>query len=526
MYQYKNPIIPGFNPDPSICMANGSFYLVTSSFEYFPGVPVYTSKNLVDWRCIGHCLTRESQLKLKGCRASGGIYAPTIRYSDGTFFMVTTNVSDKGNFIVHTKDPAGEWSEPVWIKQGGIDPSLLFDKDKVYFVSNGDCSGNNGIYLSEINPFTGEMLTQPVLISKGCGGRYPEAPHIYHRGDMYYLLLAEGGTEYGHMVTISRSRDIYGPYSPCPYNPVLSHKDLENADILCTGHADLIEDQNGNWWMAALGIRTLSSPYGGLMLHNLGRESFLAPVVWKNGWPVVSAGNREGLLDLTMKAPLPAPPENKSSFSEKDAPRALNLKETFQDASWNIQFTHVRNPVMNNYILQPDKGILRLVGTNINLSSKDDSPTFIGIRQTGFCQEICAELTLQPDRFCSSETELSGAGLTVFYNNEHHYDIMIVRKSGRCQVLLRRQIYDLCAVTETVTVESTVVRLKITADKEYYSFYYALPGEEYRFLGKGAAAAMCTEITRYMTFTGTFFGMFAENDIADFHSFTSTVSDI
>ncbi|MBN2174226.1 MAG: glycoside hydrolase family 43 protein, partial [Bacteroidales bacterium] len=189
---YKNPVIPGFHPDPSICKSGDNFYLVTSSFEYFPGVPIFRSKDLVNWEKIGHCLTRPSQLNLDKCRASGGIYAPTIRYHDGTFYMITTNVSGKGNFIVHTKDPAGEWSDPVWLKQGGIDPSLYFEDNKCYLTSN----PANCIYLSEINPLTGEQLSESKAIWNGTGGRYPEAPHIYKKDGWYYLLISEGGTEY------------------------------------------------------------------------------------------------------------------------------------------------------------------------------------------------------------------------------------------------------------------------------------------------------------------------------------------
>lgn len=249
MQTYMNPIIRGFNPDPSICRVGNEYFLVTSSFEFFPGVPIYKSTNLVNWSRIGHCLTRKSQLSLENCKASEGIYAPTIRYHNGKFYMVTTNVSDKGNLIVSTEDIYGEWSEPVRIDQCGIDPSLLFVDDKVYFVSNADEHGNSGIYMCEINPDTGEKFSRSCLISKGCGGKYPEAPHVYKRNGFYYLMLAEGGTEYGHMVTIQRSENPYGPYEPCPHNPILSHRALENMDISCVGHADLTEDQCGNWWM-------------------------------------------------------------------------------------------------------------------------------------------------------------------------------------------------------------------------------------------------------------------------------------
>ena len=178
--KYRNPIISGYNPDPSICRVGEDYYIVNSSFEFYPGVPVYHSRNLVNWELEGYCLTEESQLDLHGCRPSGGIYAPTIRYHQGTFFMTTTNTSGKGNFIVHTTDMKKGWSKPAWVDQGGIDPSLLFDDDgTVYFASTSmDSEGKTGIFLCQVNPFTGERLTESVVISRGCGGRYAEGPHL------------------------------------------------------------------------------------------------------------------------------------------------------------------------------------------------------------------------------------------------------------------------------------------------------------------------------------------------------------
>ena len=316
--KYRNPIISGYNPDPSICRVGDDYYIVNSSFEYFPGVPVYHSKNLVNWELIGNCLDRKSQLLLEKCKPSGGIYAPTLRYHDGTFFMTTTNVSHKGNFIVHTKDIKKGWSEPVWIDQGGIDPSLLFDDDgTVYFLSTAtDEQGEAGIFMCEINPFTGEKLTESVVISRGCGGRYAEGPHLYKWFGKYYLMLAEGGTEYGHMETMLRSDFPYGPYEACPHNPILTHRDDMREEIYCTGHADMMEDHNGNWWMVCLAIRPCEEKSNRVLLHNLGRETFLAPVVWdEEGWPVVGD---KGLISLEMDGPLPGPEPGKENRDFSD----------------------------------------------------------------------------------------------------------------------------------------------------------------------------------------------------------------
>ncbi|MBO6248929.1 MAG: glycoside hydrolase family 43 protein, partial [Bacteroidales bacterium] len=212
----NNPIIPGYHPDPSICRVGNDYYIVNSSFQYFPGVPIYHSTDLVNWEQIGNVLDRESQIPLMTADSYGGIFATTIRYHEGTYYMVTTNVTTGGNFFVTAKDPRGPWSEPVYLKQGGIDPSFLFEDGKCYMVSN-----PNGIVLCEIDPVTGKQLTESKVLWYGTGGRYAEGPHIYKKDGWYYLLISEGGTEMGHGLTVARSRDIWGPYESNPVNPIL-----------------------------------------------------------------------------------------------------------------------------------------------------------------------------------------------------------------------------------------------------------------------------------------------------------------
>src|SRR5581483_5212110 len=254
-----NPIIPGFHPDPSICRVGDDYFLVTSSFEYFPGVPIFHSRDMGHWRQIGHCLTRPSQLPLPGVQASRGIFAPTIRHHDGVFYMVTTNVTSGGNFVVHTRDPFGAWSEPIWLGQGGIDPSLFFDADGRVYLTSTYTSGpvpdeidpatfSWGVQQSEIDIASGRRLTEPRPIWGGTGGKYPEAPHLYRIGGAYYLMIAEGGTEYGHMVTIARGASPWGPWEPCPHNPIVSHRSLQSP-IQGLGHADLVEAADRSWWL-------------------------------------------------------------------------------------------------------------------------------------------------------------------------------------------------------------------------------------------------------------------------------------
>ena len=247
--KYLNPILTGCYPDPSICRAGDDYYLVNSTFEFFPGIPVFHSKDLLNWEQIGHCITRNSQLKLfEGCMNTSGLFAPTIRYHEGIFYVVVTNVSEEkegsGNFYVWTKDPAGEWSEPIFLNTPGIDPSFFFDDDgKAYYIGN----GSPEIYLRKMDFEQGKPVGETVKLWLGTGGAYPEGPHIYKKNGWYYLMISEGGTERCHMLTMARSKELEGPYEPCPNNPVMTNRSLR-FKIESVGHADIVEDKNGNWW--------------------------------------------------------------------------------------------------------------------------------------------------------------------------------------------------------------------------------------------------------------------------------------
>ena len=227
----RNPVLTGFHPDPSLCRVGEDFYLAVSSFEFFPGVPLFQSRDLVNWRPIGHALTRPSQLDLTDCPPSSGIWAPTLRFHDGLFYLVTTNYNPNaarpGKFVVTAPHPAGPWSDPVFFDQPGIDPSLFFDDDgRVYLTSNEAFSDLPvGIYQAEVDVKTGALLTENRLIWEGTGGVYPEGPHLYKKDGWYYLLISEGGTQMGHFISVSRSKSPWGPFESCPHNPILTHAD-------------------------------------------------------------------------------------------------------------------------------------------------------------------------------------------------------------------------------------------------------------------------------------------------------------
>ena len=284
----QRPVIPGFHPDPSICRDGGTYYLVTSSFEYAPGVPIFRSTDLRSWEQLGHVLDRPSQLDVSKAGPSGGIFAPTLRFHDGRFWMITTNWSDDGGqLLVHAEDPAGPWSEPVRIPSAmGIDPDLAWDDDGTCLMTYAGFGpdGGEGIVQSAIDPLTGEVLTERRWLWSGTGGKFPEGPHLYRVGEWWYLLIAEGGTERGHAVTVARSRSPQGPFESNPANPILTHRATDEP-VQNTGHADLVERPDGSWAIVYHGVRARgSSPEW----HVLGRETFADDVVWEDGWPVLT----------------------------------------------------------------------------------------------------------------------------------------------------------------------------------------------------------------------------------------------
>jgi len=479
---YENPVIKGFHPDPSVCRVGEDFYLVNSSFQYFPGVPLFHSRDLVNWEQIGHVLTRPSQLPLDGASTWGGIYAPTIRYNDGTFYMITTNVTGRGNFLVYTTDPRGEWSEPVWLEQGGIDPSLFFEGGKCYMVSN-----PGSICLCEIDPRTGATLAPTRPIWRGTGGKCPESPHIYKKDGWYYLMIAEGGTEYGHKVTIARSRDIYGPYTPNPANPILTHANEigQGSPIQGIGHADFVDAPDGSWWLVCLGFRT----YGGDH-HLLGRETFLAPVRWdNNAWPVV---NGDGTLAPWMDVPtLPQQPYTKPA-----------VRTTFKSGKLGCEWVYLRNPHEENYSLKGGK--LRLKASTVGLTNWDDSPTMVARRQEDINFAATTALSLK-DAQAGDE-----AGLSVYVYESSHYDIFVSQQQDGTQavnVSYRLGSLEHDAAHVALPRGAKKVWLRVEGDKDMYHFSFSTDGKSFSRLGEVDARYISTETAG--GFTGTMLALYA-----------------
>ena len=265
---FKNPILSGFYPDPSICRVGETYYMVNSSFEWFPGLPIHKSKDLVNWKLIGYGLSKSTQINYPdGLGNSQGIFAPTIRHHNGTFYIICTMVGGNGNFIITAKDPSNSWSDPIWIADApGIDPSLFWDDDgKCYYTGAGivdnsqnEWQGKNGVWMQEINPDKGELIGEKKQLTYGhaSNARWAEGPHIYKINGEYLLLIGEGGTGEYHAVTVFNSNNIWGPYIPNHANPVMTHRHLgKDYPIQQTGHADLVQTQNGDWWSVMLAKR-------------------------------------------------------------------------------------------------------------------------------------------------------------------------------------------------------------------------------------------------------------------------------
>ena len=470
----RNPVLPGFHPDPSVCRDGDDYYLVTSSFEYFPGVPIFHSRDLEHWRQIGHCLTRTSQLELRDVPSSAGIWAPTIRRHDDRFYMITTLV-ERANFtnapgdwqaedwiagrhlLVTTDDPAGEWSEPIWIDGGGIDPSLHFDRDGTVYLTHAD---RGTIYQSTFDVTRGERTSPVRAIWHGSGEKDTEGPHLYEIDGRYYLLTAEGGTSYGHMVSLARSDSPWGPWETCPWNPVLSHRSTKSA-IQATGHADLVEARGGAWWLVLLGIR----PQGFPSFHTLGRETFLAPMRWEDGWL------RAGPLELGVSEP------------------RTTWRDEFTGATLDPSWTFLRAP---SPAVGLEAGTLVLGPSSTSL---DDiaTPAFVGRRQEQ--PRASFEVSL---RF-AAVADGDEAGLSVFMNERHHCEIGVRRVDGAVRVFVRRRIGSLVGDELLATVSSTEVRLRVDATPFAYSF--SALGE---LAGTAEAYYLSTEVAG--GFTGVFVG--------------------
>lgn len=405
----KNPIMAGFYPDPSVCVVGEDFYLINSTFAYFPGLPIMHSKDLANWEQIGNAMDRNEQLPLKEAKVSEGLFAPTIRYHDGVFYVICTNVSYGGNFIITASNPKGPWSNPHYLKGAeGIDPSLFFDDDgKCYYVGTHSnpkgCryNGDNYIWIQEIDLDRMELVGEVHDVWNGAVRNivWPEGPHIYKKDGYYYIMNAEGGTGLHHSVTVCRSREIFGPYENNFCNPILTHRHLGHAyPIQCVGHADMFETINGEWYMVMLAVR----PTNGYT--TLGRETFLAKVEWEDGWPVVNPG----VGALTDKVIINLP--NQGTENTMPANKDYDFGTIKLLGS---EFVTLRNPDDDMYVLEHEKGLGLIMGR----------PSYVAVRQQHHhFKATCALLS-------QGLSDTKRAGLALVQSDDYHLRVEIGKAS-------------------------------------------------------------------------------------------------
>lgn len=483
--QYFNPILAGYQPDPSFCRAGSTYYLVNSSFTAFPGVPIYKSRDLVNWKQIGHVLNRDSQLPLKGQRVSGGIFAPAISYNpkNKTFYMITTNVG-WGNFFVKTKDPEKGWSEPIRLPHvGGIDPSFFFDENgKGYIVNNDepvgghDYEGQRSIFMHYFD-VEGDSTTgaQKEILRGGTHVQekpiWIEGPHMFRKDGYYYLMCAEGGTGAWHSEVILRAKSPEGPWEEYTEgNPILTQRtglDPNRPDIVTSaGHADILQDTDGKWWAVFLGCR----PYEG-DIYNTGRDTYMLPVTWKNGWPTI--------LEKGKAVPTVV---NKPGLDKERAEYLtgnFTYTDRFDTAKLNPRWMFLRN-IEGNFMN---------TGSGLTLTPKTDditgfgNPAAIFARQqhTNFSAET--EVTFRP----KNSKDLAGFALL----QKENFNIVFGKTihEGKEAVTLTHTERSSKTVAHAFVPEGKAVRLKIEGKGRYYNFLYAIADGEFKMLAEHVDAS-------------------------------------
>jgi xylan 1,4-beta-xylosidase len=495
---FRNPILSGCYPDPSICRVGEDYYLVTSTFEYFPGLPIFHSRDLTHWTQIGHVLDRASQLDLDEIRPSGGLYAPTIRYHKGTFYVVNTLVDGKrrsGNFLVTATQPQGPWSEPHWLEDSdGFDPSLFFDDDgSVWFTANrlnekGYYTGHTEIYLREIDVWNKKFVGKEIILWDGAvkGAVWAEASHIYKANGYYYLLVSEGGTAHHHAVTIARSKKITGPYEPNRGNPILTHRHLGlDYPIVGTGHADLVETQNGELWLVLLAMR----PYGGYY-YNLGRETFLAPARWEEDWLIISPGT--GRVESEYLSP------NLPEYVFEASPPRDDFDHTTLAYHWNF----LRTPREDFYSLTERPGFLRLRLRPQKLSEQTN-PSFVGRRQQhiDFTAQTEFEFTPQSNNEC--------AGLALLQNKDFYYLFVVTHTTETVVRLIKRSHGEAKTLAER-PISTDIYTLKVTAHEQDYSFYFSMNNQWHRLAENVDGRILSTPVAG--GFVGAYIAMYASSN--------------
>ncbi len=505
-----NPVLAGFYPDPSVTRAGETYYLVNSTFTWYPGIPVFRSTDLVTWQQVGNAIDRPGMLDFDGLPLSRGVFAPTIEYHEGVFYIANTCVDCGGNFIITARDPAGPWSDPVFMPEvGGIDPSIFFDVDgKMYLMNNelppggSRYEGHRAILIREIDRETFQPVSAPVVLING-GVRpedkpiWIEGPHIYRIGEWYYLSSAEGGTSLEHSQVVLRARSVLGPYAPYEDNPILTQRDLpddRDNPVTALGHADLVQDAAGAWWAIFLGIR----PYE-VWFHNTGRETFIAPVKWHDGWPIIL--ERGKALPFSVPRPAGEPmPEDTPPLSGN-----FTINDAFEGDTIGPEWMTPRVPDETWFTL--DRGKLVIAARPVGLGD-GGQPSLLARRQQH--HHAVAETGMEFDPVSEGDE----AGLVAFHDDHNYVAIGIgLDSEGRREVRLtqnRNGERTVLARTPIGGLAATPVRLRITTAGRDHDFAYSLDGSDWTVLAEDLdGRALSMERVDGFSFTGVVFGLYA-----------------
>ncbi|MFY7839894.1 MAG: glycoside hydrolase family 43 protein [Lacibacter sp.] len=518
---FNNPILSGFYPDPSICRVGNDYYVTTSTFAYFPGLPIFHSTDLVNWKQIGNAMDREEQLDQTNAGVSRGLFAPTIRYHKGTFYILCTLIDKKGNFIITAKDPKGPWSNPIWLPQvRGIDPSIDFVDDKAYVVYNNDAPDNKPLYnghrtirMYEFDIDAMKVVGEEILLVNGGTdlSKKPiwiEAPHLFKKDDWYYLICAEGGTGYNHTEVVFRSKSVKGPYIPYQNNPILTQRHLDKQrknPITTTGHADFVETPDGKWYAVFLACRPYDDDF-----YTTGRETFLLPVEWKEGWPHILEG------DATVPYTLPVPQPAITKKVNNPFGGNVTFKDDFKSDKFDFRYLFLRNPEKDAYSLTAKKGFLQLA-LRPQTATERKSPSFLGYRQNNLKGYAATSINFTP----ASEKEK--AGMLIFQSENFYYFLCKSVENGAPVVQLFKS--PARGKTEPELLASQKLNaakelfLKIEARANTYAFFFAEKKNDWKLLKEGVDGSFLT--TKVAGgFVGSLFALYGTSNGAP----TSTVA--
>ncbi|WP_088032287.1 glycoside hydrolase family 43 protein [Evansella clarkii] len=530
MTTIQNPILTGFNPDPSICRAGEDYYIAVSTFEWFPGVGIYHSKDLKNWKLVSRPLNRLSQLNMLGNPDSGGIWAPALSYSDGKFWLIYTDVKvtegqwkDSHNYLVTCDTIDGEWSEPVRLNSSGFDPSLFHDDDgKKYLVNmvwDHRISHHNfyGIVLQEYSVEEQKLVGKKDIIFKGTDVMLTEAPHLYKLNGYYYLLTAEGGTKYDHQATIARSKDLRGPYEVHPENPLITSFPYPRNPLQKAGHASIVQTHTDEWFLVHLTGRPLPQENKPLLDPRgycpLGRETAIQRLEWREDWPYVVGGNQP-----SMEIEGPAIEEVK--WDEDPV-----VQDDFDGDELSLHFQTLRIPLGEETVsLKDNPGHLRLYGKE-SLTSKH-TQAFVARRWQHFNFTAETKVAFQPDSFQQA------AGLVNYYNTQNWTALQVTWHEDKGRILdittCDNFSFDQPLKGNEIEIPEDVeyVHLKVDVKTNFYRYSYSFDGSSWKEIPVDFHSYKLSDdyIQGGGFFTGAFVGMqcqdtSGENLSADFDYF-------